>query len=230
MKTATNANKKFIITIAVLLVAMLGLLSALIGVLATNSLRIEQLWTYGFNVGENVAAKVKMSYKIGSGAETIPEVHGAGGAAYTQDSNGYITINTTTSGSTSGNSTVSEITLTQETPSVAFIFEVQDILAGNGDYREDGSLKELGLMASFGVTSSSSFTCTYWEKGGYEGNPSSALETDSDGFVRYSTPKTSYYDLGSTPIYFKIVLTLNDFNSEVSENIDVSVSLSQYSA
>ncbi|MBQ8444321.1 MAG: hypothetical protein IJX25_03115 [Clostridia bacterium] len=226
MKTATNANKKFIITIAVLLVAMIGLLSALIGVLATNSISLDQSFLYGFDVGENVAAKVKLSYKVGNGAETIPSVVGSGGANYTQDADGYITIDTTTSGSASGSPSVENISLTKDSSTVTFIFEVQDILEGT-----NSGGQEIGLMASFSVTNSSNYTYTYWEKGGNQSNASGAVETDSDGFVRYTTPKTSNVDLGSTPIYYKIILTLNDFNSEVvDESINVSMTLTQYTA
>ena len=226
MKSLLGSNKKLTITIVALLIAMLALLSALIGVLSAGSLSLNAGYMIGFEVGNHVAAKVKMSYIVGD-TTYVPNVYANNQGLWDQDEDGYVTINTTTN-IAAGEVVPDAVTLSKDNPTLTVIFEVQDILT-----HTDPDIINNGVRVAVSVSSNNNalqyFDIEYWEKGHtYDERMEEPIETDSDGYSRYATTASSLIatEEYTETIFWKVVLSLKDFNSEIDAAcVDIVVNL-----
>ena len=211
MGKAGSKNRKLIIAIASLSVVILALVGAVVGVLAASSQTLGAGFSIAYDVGNNVAAKVRVSYQIGNGDAVYVQAHNENtNNNYIVDSNGWTYFNADTDNEEGSDSTTEpsyDISLSPDNPTITFLFEVSRI--GDSDRLLSSALTgTIGSAFSYSLYRYGYNSATDEGQGTYD-----FYEVSNFASMTESAPYGT-----SDSMMFKVVLTVKDTNT----NIDAS--------
>ncbi|MBQ8444071.1 MAG: hypothetical protein IJX25_01815 [Clostridia bacterium] len=219
MQNIQTMKKRLTIVICILGVIIVALAGTLIGVLAASSQTIGSNFSISYNIGENIAAKIRLSenYNGTSGYLIVDQNTGE----TLTDSQGYATFDTATDSSVQPGFVQSDFSeyLSPEDPSHTIYFEVENI-SGSKPLRVDLSASVSGVSLEVAV------------KGGAHMNDDSS-SADSEGFCPFLN--STYYakvDTSSSCI-IRLTITVDNVNEQKDAyaglSMSYAVSLSEWS-
>ncbi|MBE7073520.1 MAG: hypothetical protein E7379_00240 [Clostridiales bacterium] len=165
-----SGNKKFVLTIASLCIAFLAICGTIIGVWAATSQSIKSSFNVQYDVGENVAAKIRTEF-TDKGVTEIAHNDDKGNKV--TDENGFVVINAPDENGKSVE--IGDFSLTPANQEVVFYFTIENILGegflnisvivtletqNNVDYEIYYSNEE--VVASESATAVESWSETVW--------------------------------------------------------------------
>ena len=204
----TKSNKKLIIIVAVMVLTVVALAGVLVGVFAATAQTVGTGFSISYDVGTNIAAKVKTQYQIGDGElVTVQGYNPNTNKLYTVDSQGYTTFNADASDgsgeSKDATAPTIDISLSPSTPTITFYFEVRGL--GQSMYELVGALN--GTIDSkfsyklFKMTGESIYSTGYMDSTEYGWSDMRAATGQNGSGEEWDD------------IYFKVELTVKDLNT-----------------
>jgi len=229
MDGITSANKRLKILVISLIIAAVVLAGAVVGVLAASFHSYGAEFSISYDVGDDIAAKVKVYYQIGDGEIVAVRGHNTiTNAKYAIDSEGYTIFNvddeaeTLAPGQTKPSEPYYNITLNPFNPTITFYFHA----VGMGEYIADG-VQDDDDIHFYGILNGivdSKFNCRYATKDGQQHTSLAGEWTDWTEGNNIEITNNTWYD--SSEFFFKVELSVKETNSSfTADGINASFNL-----